>query len=268
MHATEGAVEVRRAWRGLEDTVTDERVGVFTPDGHTHTHELRSCGRHSGEARDRLWRSGSRPGEGGFVSTCVRAGGDCTSLARDSDLDEKMAQVSATQILKREKTQTHPNCVALHRFRARAASPRSTERPILKSKSNSLLAASAGHNVEHARVGGPVAERGVGGAVARHHGGARRARRVRLEVLHEALVPDKVAVQQPARRAAGVPPPEAGPARHVRADLPVPAAGQVAEEGAEAYRRAPRRSGEGLPAAQPFCGTGGRGPVELTLIHE
>ena len=32
MHATEGAVEVRRARRRLEDTVTDERVGLFTPD--------------------------------------------------------------------------------------------------------------------------------------------------------------------------------------------------------------------------------------------
>ena len=43
MRATEGAVEVRRARRRLEDTVTDERVGVFTPDkdGRTHT----SCGR-------------------------------------------------------------------------------------------------------------------------------------------------------------------------------------------------------------------------------
>ena len=65
MRATEGAVEVRRARRRLEDTVTDERVGVFTPDkdGHTHT----SCGRAAvidivwREARDRLWRSGSRP---------------------------------------------------------------------------------------------------------------------------------------------------------------------------------------------------------------
>ena len=26
-----------------------------------HAHEPRSCSRHSGEARDRLWRSGSRP---------------------------------------------------------------------------------------------------------------------------------------------------------------------------------------------------------------
>ena len=32
MHATEGAVEVRRARRRLRDTVTDERVGLFTPD--------------------------------------------------------------------------------------------------------------------------------------------------------------------------------------------------------------------------------------------
>ena len=32
-------VEVRRARRRLKDTVTDERVGVFTPDkdGYTHT---------------------------------------------------------------------------------------------------------------------------------------------------------------------------------------------------------------------------------------
>ena len=39
LHATEGAVEVRRARRRLEDTVTDERVGLFTPDkdGYTHT---------------------------------------------------------------------------------------------------------------------------------------------------------------------------------------------------------------------------------------
>ena len=39
LHATESAVEVRRARRRLEDTVTDERVGVFTPDkdGYTHT---------------------------------------------------------------------------------------------------------------------------------------------------------------------------------------------------------------------------------------
>ena len=32
MHATEGAVEVRRARRRLEEAVTDERVGLFTPD--------------------------------------------------------------------------------------------------------------------------------------------------------------------------------------------------------------------------------------------
>ena len=61
LHATESAVEVRRARRRLEDTVTDERVGLFTPDKDGDTHELRPCRRHSGEARDRLWRSGSRP---------------------------------------------------------------------------------------------------------------------------------------------------------------------------------------------------------------
>ena len=47
LHATEGAVEVRRARRRLErelslrleEAVTDERVGLFTPDkdGGTHT---------------------------------------------------------------------------------------------------------------------------------------------------------------------------------------------------------------------------------------
>ena len=39
LHATEGAVEVRRARRRLEDTVADERVGLFLldKDGDTHT---------------------------------------------------------------------------------------------------------------------------------------------------------------------------------------------------------------------------------------
>ena len=32
LHATEGAVEVRRARRRLREAATDERVGVFTPD--------------------------------------------------------------------------------------------------------------------------------------------------------------------------------------------------------------------------------------------
>ena len=32
MHATESAVEVRRARRRLEEAATDERVGLFTPD--------------------------------------------------------------------------------------------------------------------------------------------------------------------------------------------------------------------------------------------
>ena len=32
MHATESAVEVRRARRRLREAATDERVGVFTPD--------------------------------------------------------------------------------------------------------------------------------------------------------------------------------------------------------------------------------------------
>ena len=41
---------------------------------------------------------------------------------------------------------------------------------------------------------------------------------------------DVVAMQQLARLAAAVGPPEAPPARHVRADLPVPAAWQFEEE--------------------------------------
>ena len=50
MHATEGAVEVRRTRLRLREAATEERVGVFNPDkdGRTaHAHELRSaeCGR-------------------------------------------------------------------------------------------------------------------------------------------------------------------------------------------------------------------------------
>ena len=63
MRATEGAVEVRRARRGLEDTVTDERVGVFTPDKDSGTR--RGAARATVIAARRgivcLWRSGSRP---------------------------------------------------------------------------------------------------------------------------------------------------------------------------------------------------------------
>ena len=41
------------------DTVTDERVGVFTPDkdGYTHTSRGRVAVLAAREARDRLWRS-------------------------------------------------------------------------------------------------------------------------------------------------------------------------------------------------------------------
>ena len=61
LHATESAVEVRRARRRLGDTVTDERVGVFTPDKDGYTHMSRGRVAVLGEARDRLWRGGSRP---------------------------------------------------------------------------------------------------------------------------------------------------------------------------------------------------------------
>ena len=43
LHATEGAVEVRRARHRLEDTVTDERVGVFTPDKDGDTADGAGC---------------------------------------------------------------------------------------------------------------------------------------------------------------------------------------------------------------------------------
>ena len=43
LHATEGAVEVRRARRRLEDTVTDERVGLFTPDKDGDTADGAGC---------------------------------------------------------------------------------------------------------------------------------------------------------------------------------------------------------------------------------
>ena len=37
LHATESAVEVRRARRRLGEAATDERVGLFTPDKDGHT---------------------------------------------------------------------------------------------------------------------------------------------------------------------------------------------------------------------------------------
>ena len=43
LHATESAVEVRRARRRLEDTVTDERVGLFTPDKDGDTADGAGC---------------------------------------------------------------------------------------------------------------------------------------------------------------------------------------------------------------------------------
>ena len=52
LHATEGAVEVRRARRRLRDTVTDECVGLFTLDKDGY---LRPCRRHSGDIRGTVW---------------------------------------------------------------------------------------------------------------------------------------------------------------------------------------------------------------------
>ena len=62
LHATESAVEVRRARRRLGEAATDERVGVIhSGQRRGHSGRCGVCPRHSGEARDRLWRSGSRP---------------------------------------------------------------------------------------------------------------------------------------------------------------------------------------------------------------
>ena len=43
LHATESAVEVRRARRRLEEAVTDERVGLFTPDKDGDTADGAGC---------------------------------------------------------------------------------------------------------------------------------------------------------------------------------------------------------------------------------
>ena len=43
LHATKGAVEVRRARRRLEEAVTDERVGLFTPDKDGDTADGAGC---------------------------------------------------------------------------------------------------------------------------------------------------------------------------------------------------------------------------------
>ena len=54
---------VRRARRKLEEAATHRRARWTFHSGQrrVHAHEPRSYTRHSGEARDRLWRSGSRP---------------------------------------------------------------------------------------------------------------------------------------------------------------------------------------------------------------
>ena len=43
LHATEGAVEVRRAQCRLEEADTDERVGLFTPDKDGDTADGAGC---------------------------------------------------------------------------------------------------------------------------------------------------------------------------------------------------------------------------------
>ena len=62
------------ARRRLREAATDERVGVVALQTKTGTQRGRSgaCARLSGEARDRLWRSGSRPS--------ISANAPCTHL--------------------------------------------------------------------------------------------------------------------------------------------------------------------------------------------
>ena len=61
LHATEGAVEVRRARRRLEEAATDERVGLFTPDKDGHTADG------AGRAANLAARRGTVCGEVGRV---------------------------------------------------------------------------------------------------------------------------------------------------------------------------------------------------------
>ena len=61
LHATEGAVEVRRARRRLEEAATDERVGLFTPD------KKRGTADGAGRAANLAARRGTVCGEVGRV---------------------------------------------------------------------------------------------------------------------------------------------------------------------------------------------------------
>ena len=77
-------------------------------------------------------------------------------------------------------------------------------------------AALGADHIDHARVRRAVAEERLRPAEAAHDRAARGARGVLLERLQELLVVDVVAMQQLARLAAAVRPPEAPPARLVR----------------------------------------------------
>ena len=61
LHATEGAVEVRRARRRLGEAATDERVGLFTPDKKRGTADV------AGRAANLAARRGTVCGEAGRV---------------------------------------------------------------------------------------------------------------------------------------------------------------------------------------------------------
>ena len=64
LHATESAVEVRRARRRLREAATDERVGLFTPD------KKRGTADGAGRAANLAARRGTVCGEVGRVPPC------------------------------------------------------------------------------------------------------------------------------------------------------------------------------------------------------
>eukprot|EP00308_Calcidiscus_leptoporus_P026620 CAMPEP_0119387256 /NCGR_PEP_ID=MMETSP1334-20130426/99879_1 /TAXON_ID=127549 /ORGANISM="Calcidiscus leptoporus, Strain RCC1130" /LENGTH=134 /DNA_ID=CAMNT_0007408943 /DNA_START=319 /DNA_END=719 /DNA_ORIENTATION=- len=97
---------------------------------------------------------------------------------------------------------------------------------------SSSPAARGGDHVENARIGSAVAELRVDPSVSSDDVAARSSSGVALELLHESLVIHIIAVKQMAQRSASIAPPEPRPTSHVCANLPVPAARQLVEDGA------------------------------------
>ena len=82
LHATEGAVEVRRARRRLGEAATDERVGLFTPD------KKRGTADGAGRAANLAARRGTVYGNENVADTDPFSG-DSAEALRGSRLDEK-----------------------------------------------------------------------------------------------------------------------------------------------------------------------------------